>query len=152
MHRLAIGRKWPETMSGAPQITMKLRQYVRLTKSRKVSAKNCVQIVANMVREFDHDFAIAGYALLPDAPLLSVSPGHRGWIPYWSPLAAALSQPRSNLVRFLGPQTHQRSALSLAVKPSAQPPSHLERLWEPEKQQRRELSVAVKSPVRRVVL
>ena len=103
-------------------------QYVRLTKSRKVWAKNCAQIVANRVRELGYDFAIAGYALPLDVPLLSVSPGHRGWVPYWSPLAAALSQPRSHLVRFLGPQTHQRSALSLAVKASAQPRSHLERL------------------------
>jgi hypothetical protein len=126
MHRLAIGRKWPEVTSGPPQITMKLCQYVRLTKSRKVSAKNCARIVANRVRELGHDFAIAGYALPPDAPLLSVSLGHRGWIPYWLPLAAALS--RSHLVRFLGPQAHQRSALSLAVKASAQPRSHLERL------------------------
>ena len=103
-------------------------QYARLTKSRKVWAKNCGQIVANRVRELACDFAIAGCALPLDAPFLSVSPGHRGWIPYWSPLAAALSQPRSHLDRFLGSQTHQRLALSLGVKASAQPRSHLERL------------------------
>jgi hypothetical protein len=53
-------------------------QYARLTKSRKVSVKNCAQIVAGMVREQGHAFAIDGHALLFDALLPFVSLTHRG--------------------------------------------------------------------------
>jgi hypothetical protein len=53
-------------------------QYVRLTKSRKVSVKNCAQIVANMVREHGHAFATDGYALPLDALLPFASLTHRG--------------------------------------------------------------------------
>jgi len=91
-------------------------QYVRLTKSRKVSVKNCAQIVANMVREHGQAFAIDGYALLLDALLPFVSLTHHGWLPYRSPLVAALSQPWAHLGPLLAAQKHQRSALSLAVK------------------------------------
>jgi hypothetical protein len=57
-----------------------------LTKSRKVSVKNCGQIVANTVLasvlQLDHAFAIAGFALLFDVPLPFWSSAHRGRMPY----------------------------------------------------------------------
>ena len=96
---------------------------VRLTKSRKVSAKDCAQIVANRDSELGYAFAIAGYALLLDALLPFVSPAHRGRIPYCSLLAATLAQlalldqrcALSLAVKALA-QEHRRSALSLSVK------------------------------------
>jgi hypothetical protein len=80
------------------------------TKRRKVSVKNCAQIVANTIRELGCAFAIAGYALLSDALLPSVLPAHRGWMPYWLPLAAALAQ-RAILGGFWNPRSvpHYRS-------------------------------------------
>jgi hypothetical protein len=51
---------------------------IALTKSRKVSAKNCGQIVANRVRasvlQPGHAYAIAGFALLFDGLLPFGSP------------------------------------------------------------------------------
>src|SRR6516164_11041476 len=92
---------------------------VRLTRSRKVSAKYCAQIVANRDSELGYAFAIAGYALLFDALLSFVSPAHCGRIPYWRLLAATLAQ-RVHFGRLLGPQKHQRSVSLLAVKALAQ--------------------------------
>jgi len=103
-------------------------QYVRLTKSRK----DCAQIAANRDSELGYAFAIAGCALLLDALLPFVSPAHRG--------------------RLLGPQKHQRSAPSLAVKALAQPGVHLGRFLGPREQRRSALSLSVKSAVRRIVL
>ena len=77
---------------------------VRLTKSQKVSAKNCGQIVANRVRasvlQLDDVFAIAGFGLLFDALLPFGPPARRGRIPRWSPLVAAVSQLWADLGRF----------------------------------------------------
>jgi hypothetical protein len=125
-----------------------------LTKSRKVSVKNCGQIVANRVLasvlQLDHAFAIAGFALLFDAPLPFGSPAHRGRMPYWS-LAATLVQ-RAHLGRLLGPQKHQRFALPLLVKALAQLRVQLGRFLTPPKRRRSALLLAVKSTVRWVVL
>jgi hypothetical protein len=95
----------------------------RLTRSRKVSAKDCAQIVANRDSELGYAFAIVGYALLLDALLSFVSPDHCGRIPYWPLLVVTLAQGAHfgrilgpHLGRFLGPQEHRRSALSLLVK------------------------------------
>jgi hypothetical protein len=124
---------------------------VRLTRSRKVSAKYCAQIVANRDSELGYAFAIAGYVLLFDALLSFVSPAHCGRIPYWPLLAATLAQ-RAHFGRILGPQKHQRSALSLAVKALAQPRVHLGRFLGPQEHRHSALSLAVKSTVRRIVL
>jgi hypothetical protein len=70
-------------------------------------AKNYGQIVANRVRasalQLGHAFAIAGLALLFDAPLPFGSPDHRGRMPYWSLPAAALAH-RAYLGWFLEDQ------------------------------------------------
>jgi hypothetical protein len=116
-----------------------------------VSAKDCAQIVANRDSELGYAFAVAGYALLLDALLPFVSPAHRGRIPYCSLLAATLAQ-RAHFGRLLGPQKHQRSALSLAVNALAQPGVHLGRFLGPQEQRRSALSLSVKSAVRRIVL
>src|SRR6516164_615366 len=97
----------------------------RLTTCRKVSARECAQIVANTVRELGYAFATAGYALLFDALLSFVSPAHCGRLPYW-PLAATLAQ-QAHFGLLLGPQKHQRSAPSLAMRALAQPRVHLGR-------------------------
>jgi hypothetical protein len=76
---------------------------LRLTKSRKVSAKDCAQIVANKVGELGYAFAIAGYALLLEPLLPFVSPTHCGRRPYWPLLAATLVQ-RAHFGLLLGPQ------------------------------------------------
>jgi hypothetical protein len=68
-------------------------------------------------------FAIAGYALLLEPLLPFLSPTHCGRRPYWPLLAATLAQ-RAHSGLLLGPQKHQRSALSLAVRPLAQPRVH----------------------------
>src|SRR6516162_9394322 len=109
-------------------------RYVRLTKSRK----DCAQIAANRDSELGYAFAVAGYALLLDALLPFVSPAHRGRMPYCSLLAATLAQ-LAHFGRLLGPQKHQRSALSLAVKALAQ------------EHRRSALSLSVKSTVHRIV-
>ena len=97
------------------QIKTTLRSYFRrfrasveaahhLTKSRKASAKNCGQIVANRVRasvlQLDDVFAIAGFGLLFDALLPFGPPARRGRILRWSPLVAAVSQLWADLGRF----------------------------------------------------
>jgi hypothetical protein len=120
---------------------------VRITKSRK----DCAQIVANRDSELGYAFAVAGYALLLDALLPFVSPAHRGRMPYCSLLAATLAQ-RAHFGRLLGPQKHQRSALSLAVNALAQPGVHLGRFLGPQEQRRSALSHSVKSAVPRIVL
>jgi hypothetical protein len=79
-------------------------QQLRLTKSRKVSAKDCAQIVANKVRELGYAFAIAGYALLLEPQLPFVSPTRCGRRPYWPLLAATLAQRAHFGGRLLGPQ------------------------------------------------
>jgi hypothetical protein len=76
---------------GRPRPVQYLQQ-PRLTKSRRVSAKYCAQIVANRDSELGYAFAIAGYALLFDALLSFVSPAHWGRIAYWPLLAATLAQ------------------------------------------------------------
>ena len=72
--------------------TVQYVQQLRLTKSQKVSAKDCAQIVANRDSELGYAFAIAGYALVLDALLSFVSTAHCGRIPYWPLLAATLAQ------------------------------------------------------------
>jgi hypothetical protein len=96
--------------------------------------KYCAQILANRDSELGYAFAFAGYALLFDALLSFVSPAHCGRM-----LAATLAQ-RAHFGRFLGPQKHQRSALSLAVTVLVQ------------EHRRSVLSLAVKSAVRWIVL
>jgi hypothetical protein len=68
-----------------PLVHSMVSQHVRLTKSRKVSAKNCGHIVANRVRanvlQLGRVFAIAGLALLFDALLPFGSPDHRCRMP-----------------------------------------------------------------------
>jgi hypothetical protein len=124
-------------------------QRLRLTKSRKVSAKDYVQILANKVGELG--YAFAGYALLLDALLSFVSPAHCGRIPYWPLLSPTLAQ-RGHFGRLLVPQKHQRSALWLAVKAFAQPGVHLARFLGPQEHRRSALSLSVKSAVRWIVL
>jgi hypothetical protein len=126
-------------------------QRLRLTKSRKVSAKDCAQIVANRDSELGYAFATAGYALLLEALLPFGSPAHCGRRPYWPLLAAPLAQ-RAHFGRLFGPQKHQLSALSLAVKALAQPRVHLGRFLGPQEQRRSALSLSVKSAVHRIVL
>jgi hypothetical protein len=123
----------------------------QVTKSRKVSAKDCAQIVANKVRELGYAFAIAGYAPLLDALLPFGSPAHRGWIPYWPLLSPTLAQ-RGHFGRLLVPQKHQRPALWLAVKAFAQPGVHLGRFLGPQEHRRSALALSVKSAVRWIVL
>jgi hypothetical protein len=125
-------------------------QQLRLTKSRKVSAKDCAQIVANRDSELGYAFAIAGYALVLDALLSFVSTAHCGRIPYWPLLAATLAQ-QAHFGRLLGPQKHQRSAPSLAVKALA-PQAQLARFLGAQEHRRSALSLSVKSTVRRIVL
>jgi len=119
----------------------------RITKS----GTDCAQIVANRDSELGYAFAVAGYALLLDALLPFVSPAHRRRIPYCSLLAATLAQ-RAHFGRLLGPQKHQRSVLSLAVKALARLGVHLGRSLGPQEQRRSALSLSVKSAVRRIVL
>jgi hypothetical protein len=127
---------------------------IALTKSQKVSAKNCGQIVAKRVRasvlQLGHAYAIAGFALLFDALPPFVSPAHRGRQPYWTLLAAGLAQ-QAHLGRLLEAQKHQRYAL-LAGKAVAQPRCHLGPTLGPPKHQRPALLLAVKSTPRRVLL
>jgi hypothetical protein len=135
---------------GRPRPVQYLQQ-PRLTKSRKVSAKYCAQFVANRDSEHGYAFAIAGYALLLEPLLPFLSPTHCGRRPYWPLLAATLAQ-RAHSGLLLGPQKHQRSALSLAVRPLAQPRVHLGRFLGPQEHRRSALSLSVKSAVRWIVL